>query len=259
MELLDEWQNWEKTEPPYVLEKDEAVLASKRSLLAIERSYTTWEDVYSEPNFNRPGDRKLHLGLVPHPFCGDLRDAEVYLLMLNPGYAPSDYFAELEVSEYLDATKNNLKQSFDEEDYPFFLLDPKFSWTGGGKWWNDKLEGITGSLSESRGTSYAEARHFLSQKIASLELIPYHSTSFYDAGNWRRTLASARMAREFVRDYVIPKVESNEAVIIATRQVNEWDLPEHPNVIRYNAGESRGAHLTPSSRGGVAILEQLQK
>lgn len=259
MELLQAWKEWEKSEPPFVLEADRQLLSGNRSMLATERSYTKWEDVYSGADFGKPGDRKLHLGLVPHPFCGDLRNARVYLLMLNPGYGPHDYFAELEIPDYTEAAKKNLKQTFDEDDYPFFLLNPKFAWTGGYIWWQKKFASTIEALASERKLCYSGARHYLSKQIASVELIPYHSTSFYDAAKWRKTLASVRMAREFVHGYVLPKVLANEAAIIVTRQANEWDLPEHPNIVRYTAGEARSAHLSPTSSGGKAILAQLQK
>jgi hypothetical protein len=259
MELLDAWQSWEKAEPPYVLEEDAGVLANKRSLLAIERSYTRWEDVYSADTFGQPNDRKLHLGLVPHPFCGDLLNAQVYLLMLNPLYTPNDYYAELESSDYAAATEKNLKQTFTEDDHPFFLLDPQFSWTTASMWWKGKLTEVIGELAAEKNTSLAEERHFLSKQVASLELIPYHSTKFKNANNWIRNLASARKAREFVHDYVIPKAKAGDAIIVATRQVNVWDLPDHPNITKYTAAEAHGAHLTKNSRGGEAILKQLLK
>jgi hypothetical protein len=259
MDLLEAWQDWEKSEPPFVLEADRVALASTRSMLATEQSYTEWQDVYVGDEFGKPGDRKLHLGLVPHPFCGDLRKAQVYLLMLNPGYGTHDYFAELEVPDYVAAAEKNLKQSFTEDDYPFFLLNPKFAWTGGYMWWHKKLASTIEALADISEMSYAEARHNLSKQMASVELIPYHSTSFYDAAKWRKTLPSVRMAREFVHSYLLPKVISNEAIIIVTRQAIEWDLPEHPNIIRYSAGEARSAHLSPTSPGGKAIIAQLQK
>jgi hypothetical protein len=257
MELLETWRKWDKAAPPYILEADNSVLASERSMLATEQSFVSWTDIYSGESFNKPGDRKLHLGLVPHPFCGDLLNAEVYILMLNPGYGSHDYFAELEVADYTDAARKNLKQTFTPDDFPFFLLNPQFAWTGGFMWWHKKFAYTIEELAGMNGISYAAARHLLSQKIASIELIPYHSTSFYDAGNWRKKLPSVKMARLFVHDYVLPRIMNNQAIIIVTRQASEWDLPEHPNIIKYSSSQARGAHLSPNSPGGKAILAQL--
>ena len=49
----------------------------------------------ADPNFG--GSRKrLHLSLIPQPFCGDVYSARVVILTLNP-----DYFGEYCVSSQL--------------------------------------------------------------------------------------------------------------------------------------------------------------
>lgn len=60
-----------------------------------------------------------------------------------------------------------------------------------------------------------------------------------------------------MNEYVLPKVQRGDAILIVTRQVREWNLPEHENITIYSNGEARGAHLSPSSRGGQAIIKRL--
>lgn len=255
--LIKAWTDWAATTPPYVLKDDQEVLFTDESLEFTAPTYTTWEHVYSQPDLGKPGDTKLHLGLIPQPFCGDILNAEIYVLMLNPGYGPQDYFAELEVPAYRKAALHNLRQNFENEEYPFYMLNPKFSWSSGFVWWHKKFGLVIDSISKNTGMSYAEARKYLSKKVASLELIPYHSTSYYDPSGWTKKLESAKLARDFVNNIVLPKVEQNEAILIVTRQVKEWNLPEHENITVYSNGEARGAHLSPSSRGGKAIIDRL--
>ena len=255
--LMQQWGKWSPDKPPFILRADEEVLASARSLAFTAPLYTNWEDVYSQPELGAPGDRKIQLGLIPHPFCGDIQNAEIYILMLNPGYGPQDYFAELEVPAYREAAINNVRQELNDEDYPFYMLNPKFSWSSGFVWWHKKFSLVIESVSRNTGMSYADARKHLSRKIASIELVPYHSTSFHDPAGWTKKLESAKLARDFVNEYVLPKVEKDEAILIVTRQVREWNLPEHKNITVYSAGEARSAHLSPSSRGGAAIIERL--
>ncbi len=255
--LIQEWAEWASDRPPFILRADEEVLLSARSLASIAPTYIKWEDVYSQSEHGRPGDRKLQLGVLPHPFCGDVLNAEVYILMLNPGYESHDYFAELEVSAYREAALKNLRQEFDHDAYPFYLLNPEFAWSGGYAWWHKKFASIIDEISKKTGMSYADVRRHLSQKIASIELVPYHSTSFYDPASWTKKLESAKLARKFVNEYVLPKVQKDEAILIVTRQVREWNLPEHNNITAYSNGEARGAHLSPASRGGRAIIERL--
>lgn len=256
-ELTTAWADWKAIKAPHILLGDEPILASERSRTFTANDYTEWKDVYSQPDFGKPGDTKLQLGIIPHPFCGDIKNAEIYILMLNPGYGPHDYFAELEVLSYKEAALKNLRQEFEHRSYPFYLLNPEFAWTGGYAWWHKKLAFTIDEISKKNETDYANARKCLSQKIASIELVPYHSTSFYDPIGWAKKLESAKLARKFVNEYVVPKVQRNEAILIATRKVKEWNLPEHNNIIVYSSSEARSAHLSPASRGGRAIIERL--
>lgn len=256
--LLKEWAEWSPNKLPFILQADEEVLFTARSRAFTAPIYTEWEDVYSQPELGKPGDNKLQLGVIPHPFCGDILNAEIYLLMLNPGYGAHDYFAELEVPTYREAALKNLRQEIDNKGYPFYLLNPEFAWSGGYAWWHKKLAYIIDEISKKTGMNYADARMLLSQRIANIELVPYHSTSFYDPAGWTKTLQSAKFAREFVDEYVLPKVQRDEAILIVTRQVREWNLPEHKNITTYSNGEARSAHLSPNSRGGRAIIERLR-
>ena len=255
--IIQEWSKWIQSEPPYILRADDEVLSLPKSLSSTAPVHTTWEGVYSQPDLGKPGDVKLQLGLIPHPFCGDILKAEVYVLMLNPGYGPQDYYAELEVPSYREAAIKNLMQNFGKNSYPFYMLNPEFSWSSGFVWWHKKFASIIDSISKNNGISYAEARKHLSQKVASIELVPYHSTSFRDPVGWTKKLESAKIARDFVNGYVLQRVRNNEAILIVTRQVREWNLPEHENIVVYSNSEARGAHLSSKSRGGKAIIKRL--
>ena len=88
MDLLREWAAWRAGAQPFMLEADRPILTSDRSL----RSLVTigdWPSAHRADDFGAPGDRRLHLGLLPQPFCGDLRRASIYVLLLNPGIGGS--------------------------------------------------------------------------------------------------------------------------------------------------------------------------
>lgn len=261
MTLLDAWARWRENGPPYVLDGDRELLSTLRSVRATVVHHD-WQTAISQPDYCAPGDRRLHLGLLPEPFCGDLRSASIFVLLLNPGLGPTDYFGELQVPSFRAARLLNLRQpnaGQHTRDVPFYMLDPAFSWHGGYNWWHRKFSGVISEIAVRRFLTFAAAQQVLARELASIELVPYHSATFADADGWLDGLQSVALARAFVRDVVIPRVARGDAIVIATRQVSQWGLPELPGVIRYTAGQARGAHLTPASPGGRAILAWLNR
>lgn len=254
MDLLTAWADWNAIDHPYIFPSDRFLLESKRSVDATI-VWRSWKEAYQHPEFAKPGDTRLHLGLLPQPFIGDLKRASVFILLLNPGLGPGDYFGEYMVKEFRSALVANLKQDFSGNVSPFLFLDPQFAWHGGFNWWQGKLAGVITQLSSSWNTSFAVARERLASELASIELFPYRSGSFRDADSWLTQLASVKLARSFVTDFVLPKVRENEAVLVITRKVKNWGIVPEKGVVQYSHTEARAAHLTPNSRGGSAILE----
>lgn len=257
MDLLNAWAAWRPTTPPFVLAADRDILSANaiRDLPVVLKG---WRDAFRRDDFCAPGDRHLHLGLLPEPFTGPIRRASVYILLLNPGLGPTDYYGEYEVRAFRRARLQNLRQ-LRGSYYPFYMLDPQFAWHGGFDWWHQKLAGVISELARRRSESFAAARKRLAHKIASIELIPYHSGSFDHRGRLVDRLPSARLAKAFVHDAVIPRVRRKEAIVIATRQAAVWDLPRLTGVVRYSPQQARAAHLSPNSPGGRAILGHLSR
>lgn len=230
------------------------MLAPIRSHLRIHRS---WAAATRAPDYCAPGDTCLHLGLIPQPFVGNVLRASIYILLLNPGLSPDDYYGEYQVPAYRRALLANLKQRWRGETMPFIFLDPRYSWHAGFAWWHGKFVRVIEKLAASRGVSFASARRILANRLASIELIPYHSAKFSNRGHLIKRLHSAALARDFVRRVVVPRVEQGKAIAVVARQASAWDLPHLSGVINYTGAEARGAHLTTASRGGTAILRQL--
>ena len=256
MTLLREWAEWNPGSAPYVLPADGPLLLSGRSAQAtvVRRS---WQAAYTADDFCAPGDTRLHLGLIPQPFLGNLERASIFLLLLNPGLGPDDYFGEYQVPGFRDALLANLRQDFSGRALPFLFLDPQFAWHGGFDWWHSKLTRVIQELAKTWQIPFSAARAQLARSVADIELFPYHSDIFHGAGGRLRSLASVQLARRYVHDVLLPRVRRKEAIIIVTRQARIWGLPPEAGVIVYSPGEARGAHLTPDSPGGRAILDHL--
>jgi hypothetical protein len=256
MDLIEAWRSWQPDAPPFILDTDRVAFDRGRGTpdTVIHRS---WREALDAPDFAAPGDTRFHLGLLPQPFLGDLLRAEVYVLLLNPGLGPGDYFGEYEVPEYREALLANHRQSPSDGPIPFLFLDDRFAWSGGFRYWNKKLGGVIAELAGDWEVPFAEARSRLAKSIACIELCPYHSARFKPPSRWIRELPSARLAREFVRTAVMPRAENGDAIVIITRSVKRWGLPEHAAVVTYSGGQARGASLSPTSTGGMAIIDRL--
>jgi hypothetical protein len=151
----------------------------------------------------------------------------------------------------------NLKQQFDQSAPRFIFLDPRYSWHGGFRYWHRKLSQVIKTCADHSGVSFASVRAKLAAELASIELLPYHSSKFFDADGWLSGLRSVTLAKDLVRQFVVPRVRRSEAIAIVLRKVHLWGLPQIPGVIQYEGKHAQGAHLDPDSPGGRAILEQL--
>ena len=258
MSLLSEWRKWDPKDFPYVLNMDADVLASPSWKSSVAK-YRSWRKAIRDPDFCKPNDKRLHLGLIPVPFIGDMLNASIYVLMLNPGLGPGDYF-EYKVPRLRRALIDNLRQKRRRGVMPFVFLDPRFAWHGGFGYWDRRLKGVMEALAASKGMSLTDARSTLGSKLAVVQLVPYHSAEFNQKA--LRQLPSVRLVKDFVRRRVAERVRAQEAIVIVTRQVKIWDqclpedLGEEQGIIRYAPKDARAASLSPKKSGGRAILRQ---
>ena len=149
MSLLSEWRKWDPKDFPYVLNMDADVLASPSWKSSVAK-YRSWRKAIRDPDFCKPNDKRLHLGLIPVPFIGDMLNASIYVLMLNPGLGPGDYF-EYKVPRLRRALIDNLRQKRRRGVMPFVFLDPRFAWHGGFGYWDRKTQGSHGGFSRIEG------------------------------------------------------------------------------------------------------------
>ena len=246
MNLLEAWKNWEPGDsPPYVLDMDADALNSRRW----QKKIVTFspEQAGEDPFLLREiSDLRLHLGLYPLPFTGNLENASIYVLLANPSASIGSY---KEQAEY--RRKRQLEQE-STEDHLSFL----------GKGLNGYvrhdlgLEQTVRVIAEHSEVSDAD----IVANLAIIELSPYWSRSFIAGAH---KLPSANLAVKFVEETVVPRVRDGKAILIVTRRVKDWnrnqglprDLVDAGHIVLYEgSGEARAASLRPRSRGGKAIL-----
>jgi hypothetical protein len=252
-ELITAWRNLQLKKPPFILDDDRIHVEEK-----LCHPYRNYRDCVRNPDFGSISSTKFHTGLLPHPYSGDILRAKIYILALNPGFKPLDYYAQDNDADFWRAKVHTLQQRKLDIRYPWYDLNPKFSWTGGAEYWVGRLREIAEKLVERRGIPFAKALSILSTNIACLEFVPYHSKRYKLEGSVVKKMHSLGLMRAFVRDYVLPKAQRGEVLMIVTRHAKIWGpLPRHPKIIVYEGAEARAAYLTLSSRGGKKIAELL--
>ncbi len=255
-DLEKAWTEFEPTDGANLLDGDDVLRQPEVSARHVVLHHS-WNSLIRQTNFGS-WDARLHLSLLPQPFFGSLSKACVFVLTLNPGLHPVDYFAEFCVPEYKKASTDTLRQRLNDR-FPFIWFDPQFSWHSGFTYWQGRFASLVDTFVREFTIPRVEALSFFARSIATLELLPYHSASFRLPNRIIRQLRSVDLARSYVSDVLVPRARAGEALLIAARQGAAWSLPEHPNSIVYTGTETRAAYLTPRSRGGEAILTHLRK
>ncbi|HJW87089.1 MAG: hypothetical protein HW390_894 [Candidatus Brocadiaceae bacterium] len=248
--LVSGWRNCNLESPPYLFPDDVSYITSGNF-----KVFQSFDEYVSSKEFGLSSDINMHTGLLPIPFVGNLEKATIFVLMLNPGLSAGDYFAEQQ-PEFRNSQIQNLRQENENVEYPFIFLNPQFAWHPGFVYWHKKFNDVIENLAKQLGTTYQEAMSILAKNLACLELLPYHSKSF-GSGSSLKVLPSVKAMQNFVYEVLIPKAKDGKVTIIATRGVKNWQLPKHENIIIYEGNETRSAHLSLTSRGGMAIANHL--
>lgn len=261
MSLIRFWNDFAPRHgSPHIHPKD-ADLILKKGRSVLDLPYANFRQFVRSERFGDFKDRRFHLSLLPVPYAGDLRKADIFILLLNPGFNFVDHYAEYEASQFRARLLQNLRQKNHDAKFPFLYLDPNYCWHSGFMWWERKFREVGKILAEQKyqGSCLAALKE-LSQRVAAIELVPYHSTSFADHKLVEQGLPSSVAAQNFVKANLLPRAAAGKATIIVTRRPHDWGLApmrKHRGVICYRGGLTRGASLGPRTLGGQAILKRL--
>ncbi len=113
-------------------------------------------------------DGRINLSLLPEPFIGNPKTAQVVLLNLNPGVGARDRQAHRN-PVFRRAIIRNLRN--EPQEYPFYPLDPKLEKTPCAQWWLNHLR----ELFEKAGLDRKRVAH----RLCVIEWFPYHSQKAY--------------------------------------------------------------------------------
>ena len=250
IELVDYWRQLDLDHPPYIHPQDKPFIDKQKK---ITQTILPNHAAYVEhPTFSDEQDSSLHLSLFPVPYQGNLSKADIFVVMLNPGLGTNDYQAD-EHKAHAHQIKQIIRQDFSDVPYPFLSLNPEYAWSGGFQWWERKLRKVIKEIAKQYcDGSYATALHCLSQRLAAIEIFPYHSRVF-KAGALRAKLPSVKQAKDFVQT-LLPRAQAEEVTIIVSRGIKAVGIDDH-DLANHDPKLVRGASLSPATKGGKAILE----
>lgn len=264
--LVRFWDSFKIGEAPYIHPKDKNYKFKKgrskgQTILetdCVHKNAMDFKAFLKSKSFGNDKDTGFHLSILPSPYKGDLKRAKIFILLLNPGLSYTDYYGERRGDGNLTRKlKANLKQKLGKSKFPFIWLDPGLCWHAGFVWWESKLRNVLRKIAKNDSkSSYNEALQRLSQKIACIEIVPYHSLKFKNS-SFLHELPSVKAAKNFVLKNLLPRAERGEITLIVTRQSKAWGLKKlKEKIIVYEGGQTRGASLGSCTEGGKAILQK---
>jgi hypothetical protein len=254
--LVEAWRATPLDSEPYFLPADEAVLFRdpRRIVLSLRDQYSV-----------SGKDSRLHLGLLPEPYVGNLETSRIFILMLNSRVSDGWVRAHEMSSEHREGLKGNILQRGPSR---FFYLQPESAPAKASRYWRDAFANLTAVLAEHTNSSKQEANAFLAANLSVLQLMPYNSRDFDLPDKLVNQLTSVRLIKAFAHG-LVERARRGEVLLIVARGRRHWQIDEelsNPNIVVYRTelGEPIGAHdFSPYTkdgrprRGGQAILNFL--
>ncbi len=128
--------------------------------------YILLEDMQDIASFNEKAaiEHRIVMDILPEPFLGNISDAKVILLNLNPGFSEKDLFWHTQ-SSFISENRKNLQH---ESNPPFYLLNTTFRDSGGFLWWHAHLKQFISLF----------GLNVISRTFMCIEFFPYHSKRY---------------------------------------------------------------------------------
>lgn len=209
---------------------------------------------YAQSELLDPASRaQLHLGLLPLPYMGDLKNARVVFLLTNPGVSPTDYAVE-PGDDFLDLYDKNLRQEFEDCSFPFFYLNPKLCWSSGFGWWASTLMPLIElARMKRKAKTFLDALQYVSARVAVLERAPYHSPNqgaLERIGGWSE-MPSVKRMMQFSRELC-----SSGRQMVMYRQLGSWSHEEGCGCAKPLSG--RSISLNHRTKSGRTVLKTIE-
>lgn len=209
------WQGLELESEKYIAEKDKEFI---------------------EKFVNNLGNKHgLELGVIPQHFIGDIKNAKLLILSLNPGFdiAYKKFYDSEKRKEYgfnkvlLDNLKMNKSVFFEFDYHPEMKkFNEKYNKEKIEPYWSrlkylfpDKYKNKIKNILEGKGK--AEEGDYFTKNIALVEFFPYHSVSYndiYDKIPGNDYLPSQKFVFEIIKN----RINNKDVTILMTRSRTKW-------------------------------------
>lgn len=197
--MINPWINMDESGPDYYLPSDFEFIQKFNA--------------YHQDN----AQFQIRLDSIPEPYIGNPHTAKIVLLLLNPGHSDEDILWQRK-ADFRHSLFNNLRHQ--ANDYPFYLLDPRFRESGGGQWWRKKLSPLLKIYDEKQ----------LSQHILAIQWFPYHSVKYS-----RKPLKSLLTSQQYSH-WLTQKLIDQGKEIVVMRSLSMWKevvrFRENPIVLK---------------------------
>lgn len=199
-----------------------------------------WLDLPSEPPYIATVDTDvllkvgkradgLRFDVLPDPYLGDMNQAEIVVLPLNPGFEDADLLVNMQRDEYVTQNRLSLKL---KSSPPFYFLNPELMYSGGYRWWMRIFKPLL-----QQGIS----ANTLAHKMMCIQYLGYHSTTYLHLNT---TLPSQLYSFDLVRQAIQLK-----KIIVMMRSEKLWleAVPELKNYPYIKIKNPRNPVLSPAN------------
>ena len=199
--------------------------------LPYEKPYVLPEDKQEILKYNKKVNKDENLirtELIPEPYLGD-PSSEIILLNLNPGFSIKDKLFHNDNDYFIKSCRKNLLHK--DQEYPFYLLDPKNSKAPGYKWWTQKLKKLINKFGNKA----------VANNIFCIEFFPYHSIKF--------KLNKNILFSQKYSFYLLRKAIKRDTLIVIMRSRKIWleNVPELEKCNYYELNSPQNPCLTPNN------------
>lgn len=196
---------------------------------------------------------KIQTSIFPAPFMGDVRNASVLILMLNPGYDPKEEIAGY-YSQYSHWWLKQIQHILPKPEMPLFCLDDDYIKKS--SYWAQKLRPLIDVAGQKN----------IAHQVAKIQFFPYHSQKYKPL--YKKLLKEegfeAYLPSQKYNFKIVIKAMERGALLIIPRSKKYWfdaipELKSYPN--KYYTKNYRNPILSQNNLGlpgFTAVMDTLR-